>query len=343
MSPIKDLSRETFEALLDALCRTLTDECRAGAKCGKSSQFEIRVREILKELVAAYGIEVDFDPHPYIFPDIVLGKFGVEVKFTTGDTWRSVANSVFESTRSQKVEHIYIVFGKMGGQPEAAWDSYDNCVIHVRTSHVPRFEVQIHPKESLFTKMGISYKDFCQLSIHERMEHIRKYARSRLKKGERLWWLEDRPDEGHSLPLQARLYMSLEQWEKRKLRAEAALLCPQIVKASRSKHKYDDVTLYLLTYHGVLCPQARDLFSAGSVAMRSNATRGGNYVLRALLDIEKEMRTAAATLEDTLFVEYWGKPVPPKQRISEWLKRADRLAVGWKPSKVLFREKKSRP
>lgn len=104
MSPVKDLSRETFESLLDALCRTLTNECRAGANYGKSSQFENRVREILKELVAAYGINVDFDPHPYVFPDIVLGKFGVEVKFTTGDTWRSVANSVFESTRSHDIQ-----------------------------------------------------------------------------------------------------------------------------------------------------------------------------------------------------------------------------------------------
>jgi hypothetical protein len=92
---VKDLGRQDFEKVLDALCDILTGECRAGAKFAKSSEFENRVREILKKLVAKYGIEVDFDPHPYLFPDIVLGKFGVEVKFTTGDTWRSVANSVF--------------------------------------------------------------------------------------------------------------------------------------------------------------------------------------------------------------------------------------------------------
>jgi hypothetical protein len=173
------------------------------------------------------------------------------------------------------------------------------------------------------------------------MEHIRKYARGRLKKGERLWWLEDRPDGAHSLPIQARIYMTLEQSEKRRLRAEAALLCPEIVKPSRSKHKYDDATLYLLTYHGVLCPQARDLFSAGSVAMRSDSKRGGNYVLRALLDIQDEMRTAAATLDDALFIEYWDKSIPAPSRLKEWLKRADRLAVGWKPSEHLFQKEQS--
>ncbi len=296
------------------------------------------MREVLKSLITVFGLTVDFDPHPYVFPDIVLGKFGVEVKFTTSDTWRSVANSVFESTRSKSVQHVYIVFGKMGGQPAVDWDSYDNCVIHVRTSHVPRFEVQIRPGESLFTKMGISYSDFCQISIHERMEYIRKYARGRLKPGERLWWLEDKPDGEHSLPIEARIYMTLDQQEKRKLRAEAALLCPQIVKPSRSKHKYDDATLYLLTYHGVLCPQARDLFSAGSVAMRSDAKRGGNYVLRALSDIQNEMRTAAALMEDALFIEYWGKSVQPKDRLKEWLKLADKYAESWKPSLHLFKE-----
>jgi hypothetical protein len=338
---VSELTPILFEKILTRLCTELTNEVCRGSKFTKPAQFEARVREQLKELLLAISQKADFSQRAYIFPDIVLGKFGVEVKFTTNDSWRSVANSVFESTRDEGVEHIYVVFGKMGGIPAVDWDRYDNCVIHVRTSHVPRFEVQIHPKESLFSKIGISYKEFCKLPIHDRMDHIRKYARGRLKKGERLWWLEDSPEDAHSLPIQARLYMTLEQSEKRKLRAEAALLCPEIVRPSRSKHKYDDATLYLLTYHGVLCSQARDLFSAGSVAMRGDTTRGGNYVLRALQDIQAEMLTAAATLDDALFVEYWEQSVPPENRINEWLKRADNLAVGWKPSQHLFTGEKT--
>lgn len=333
---MKNLTESQFEQILAEACLRLTRESRSGAKFERASAFEKRTRETLKDLLSDYGIEINFDPHPYVFPDIVLGKFGVEVKFTTNDTWRSVANSVFESTRGADVEHIYVIFGKMGGEPAVDWDKYDNCVIHVRTSHVPRFELQIRPKESLFQKIGVSYTEFSKLPIHERMEHIRRYARGRLKKGERLWWLEDKPEGEHSLPIQARLYMSLDQAEKRKLRAEAALLCPQIVGPANLKHKYDDVTLFLLTYHGVLCPQARDLFSAGSVALRSDATRGGNYLMRSLMDIQEEMREAAARMDDALFVEYWGAAVPPENRISEWLKQADGYARDWKPSAILF-------
>jgi hypothetical protein len=136
--------------------------------------------------------------------------------------------------------------------------------------------------------------------------------------------------------------MTLDQAEKRRLRAEAALLCPEVVKPSRSKHKYDDATLYLLTYHGVLCSQARDLFSAGSVAMRGDVRRGGNYVLRALFDIQSEMRNAALSMENALFVEYWGKSVRPKDRLKEWVIRADKYALTWKPSLHLFREEQAR-
>lgn len=323
-----------FESLLSKVCYRLTLEAQT-APFPTSKAFETRVREMLQEL-GGDGLAIDFDPHPHVFPDIAVGEFGVEVKFTTNDTWRSVANSIFEGSRNTSVKTIYVVFGKMGGAPEVRWGQYDDCVIHVRTSHVPRFEVEMSSRESLFKKLGIAYQDFATLAPEEKMRYIRQYARARLKAGERLWWLEDSAEQEHTLPIQARLYMNLEQEEKRRFRAEAALLCPQIVKPSRSKNKYDDVVLYLLTYHGVLCPQARDLFSAGSVALRTSSERGGNYVQRALQDIEKEMREAALRLDDALFVEYWGKSVKPDGRIAEWLRAADDFAEGWKPSEVLF-------
>lgn len=327
-----------FEGLLTAVARNLTREVRQTDEWRAPSKFEQRARTALSELAKTKGIAVS-PSDPQKFPDIVAGDFGVEVKVTNKDTWRSVANSVFEGTRDIGVRHIYVLFGKMGGTPEVKWGRYEDCVMHVRTSHVPRFEVEIGVKESLFSKFGISYQDFCKLSEHEKMEYIREYARGRRKPGERLWWLEDKPEkeQEHSFDLQVRLYMNLSQPEKRQLRAEAALLCPQIVAPSRTgpkQRKYTDATLYMLTYRGVLAPQTRDLFSAGSVA---GPARGGNYVARALHDIELEMTKAAEELEDALFVEYWGKSVAPKDRIKEWLRRADRFAKGWRPSKVLFR------
>lgn len=329
------MTQQDFERMLDAACKTLTAEARR-APFQAPKQFEDRVRQVIQETLGS-GIAIDFDPHPQAFPDIAVGAYGVEVKFTTNDTWRSVANSVLETNRIERVKKVYLIFGKMGGAPEAKWGEYEKCVMHVRTSHVPRFEVELYPEQSLFEKMGIAYDKFRDSTMEKKMEYIRAYARDRLKRGERLWWLEDTPDDpGHTLPIQARLYTKLPSDEKANLRAEAVLLCPQVVRPGSSRDKYDDAVLYLLTYHGVLCHQARDLFSAGSVANPENDNEGGIYIERSLKLLEPEMLAAANRLEDAVFVEYWGEAVPRAERIARWLQKADTLARDWVPSNSLF-------
>jgi hypothetical protein len=329
------MTQDEFEYLLDAVVAQLRTEAQA-APFKESKQFENRVREVVRDQFEDADWEIDFAPAAQAFPDIAIGEFGIEVKFTEKDTWRSVANSVLETNRVGEVKKVYLIFGKMGGEPDVKWGEYEKCVMHVRTSHVPRFEVEIGTAESLFEQMGISYNDFRISEMHEKMQYIRKYARGRLKKGERMWWLEDAPGEEHSVPIQARLYTTLPESEKTRLRAEAILLCPQIVKSSGAKHKYDDVALYLLTYHGVLCHQTRDLFSAGSVANLENDDEGGLYVERALKLMEAELRNAAMHMDSALFEEYWGEAVLPENRIKEWLRRADKFAKNWTPSEKLF-------
>lgn len=334
------MTKNEFENILDRCSEQLTAEARANS-FKTSSQFENRVREVLQDLTADdNSFEIDFNPPPQAFPDIAMGEYGVEVKFTLNDTWRSIANSVLETQRVDEVKHIYIVFGKMGGLPEVRWGEYEQSVIHVRTSHVPRFEVELpvdkeNAKEPLFKQMGIAYDDFRRLDMQDKMRYIRAYARKIHPDG-RLWWVEDKGTDEHTTPVQARLYTNLSTEEKTKLRAEAALLCPSIVKSGRTRNKYDDMVLYLLTYHGVLCHQARDLFSAGSVANPKNDDKGGIYIERALKLIEKDMREAAARMDDALFVEYWGESVAPENRIKRWLEKADELAQDWIPSKCLF-------
>ena len=371
---------EVFHYLLDRICARLTAEAQTvGFK--KALEFERRVREVtqaeadlldgddglwrsaLAEFSDDFPLElhVDMSPPAQAFPDIVLGDVGIEVKFTEADTWRCIANSVLETNKVHSVKHICVVYCKMGGVPEVRYDDWEHAVMHVRTSHVPRFELEIGSERSLFSIMGISYDDFSALEMSEKMVYIRNYARSRLKEGEHLWWLDDPSEDSgvsHALPLNARLYTNLEMEEKNRMRAEAVLLCPQILSSGRSRHKYDDLVMFMLTYHGVLCHQARDLFSAGSAAGvggngRIRETKmedrlagqdfDGIYILRALLHLEDYMANAAKYLEDKLFIEYWGEDAcaeidihDPKVRIRHWLKKADSYAREWKPSDYLF-------
>ena len=47
------------------------------------------------------------------FPDIVANRYyGVEVKTKHTNTWTTVGNSIFEGSRAEDVERIYLMFGK---------------------------------------------------------------------------------------------------------------------------------------------------------------------------------------------------------------------------------------
>ncbi|WP_386683067.1 hypothetical protein [Loktanella sp. R86503] len=324
-----------FEAILEIVAERLNRDVTTDNSMHKPAIFEAQVRHRISERLVELGLDPARDEQVQAFPDIVIGNFGVEVKATESDSWRCIANSVSEGKRSAAVDNIYIMYGKMGGTPQVMFADYGNSIIHVRTSHVPRFEIEIGSERSLFDQIGTTYEDFRKLDMHDKMTHIREYARGRLNEGERLWWLEDKPEDEqtHTLSMEIRLYMDLPQDEKRAIRAEAVLLCPQVCGGGRQRRKYTDPVSYMMSYRGVLCPQARDLFSAGSVA---GPARGGHYVERSIMAIQDEMREAAAYLEPALFVEYWGSDVPQDQRIIEWLKRADGYAVDFTPSQNLF-------
>jgi len=86
------LDNSDFEDFLTTLTTTLTKEAEA-KRFQKPIEFESRIRELIIERGGWDGHAVDIEPHPQIFPDIPLGKNGIEVKFSEKDTWRIVANN----------------------------------------------------------------------------------------------------------------------------------------------------------------------------------------------------------------------------------------------------------
>lgn len=337
------MDKTQFEQLLRTVCHQLTEEARVSAAHHKPSLFEKRVRAVMGEQLVGTGLEVAPDVGQG-FPDVVVGKFGAEVKATESDSWRCIANSVSEGQRALDVEHIYVVYGKFGGVPEVRWADYGDSIMHVRTTHVPRFEIEIGTKKPLFAQMGTTYEDFRSRPMQDKMPLIRDYARGRLKPGERLWWLENSDPDGpvHSLPLEVRSILQLSREEKLAVRAESTLLVPKVFSRSRSQNKkeaYVDVAMYLMTYRGILAHQTRDFFSAGSVGENGPT---GDFVRDATHRIQDEIRQATQYLEDAVFLEYWGMVPEPSKRISEWLRRADSFATDWKPSDELFLEEQGK-
>src|SRR5690606_34568330 len=216
----------------------LTKEALTNSELASAKNFENRVRTLVSEGLKAHGVSIaEFQDQD--FPDIVVGDWGIEVKHTKEDKWRTVANSVFEGHRRAEVGQVYLVYAKMGGTPKVRWARYEDSIVHVRTSHRPRYEVDMEARVSLFHNVGVSYSEFRALDEREKMRIIRSYARGRLKEGEQLWWFGDDPAEPPSLPIAVRLYTHLEPNLKLRLRAEATLLCPEVVRSGRSRRKYE--------------------------------------------------------------------------------------------------------
>ena len=330
------MNQDIFEKALTQTANNLSAKLQKRQSNVAPKEFEKLVLDELKT-VCGNMATASTAFHQHAFPDIVVNGFGVEVKYTNKNSWRAVGNSIFEGKRDSSAKIIYVMYGKMGGWPEVRWSLYEDCVTHVRMSHAPRFVIEMEESDKLFDVMDISYKEFCDLSSEEKMDRVRTYARGRLGKGERLWWLEDRDE--HTLPMAVTIYRHLEKELKTQYRAECALLFPEIVQGGGVRSKYDRAGLYLITQYGVYAPQLRDLYTAGSVGARGGK-RGHLYIVDALRDIEDAMVVAAENLDARLFVEYWGKDVPVNKRIDTWLIKADKFASGWKPSERLFRKRK---
>ncbi len=330
------MNRKEFELVLDRAVEMLTDSVRTSARYRDPESFEQGVQAMLRAAAGDANVAVSPTFHRHAFPDIRVNGYGVEVKYTKQDKWLAVGNSIFEGMRDPKVKDVYVVLGKIGGTPEVRWRRYEDCITHVRVSNSPRFAIEMDgDRAPLFEQLAVGYDEFAALDDEEKMRHVREYSKKRLGEGERLWWL----DPSHTLPIAVRVYRTLPDEEKREARAEAALLCPEVTRSGRRRGKYDRAGLYLITQRAIFAPQLRDLFSAGSVGARGGK-RGHKYIIDALRDIEAEMGNAAARLDERLFEEYWGFPCSPSERITEWLRLADREATDWTPSEELFKGKR---
>ena len=117
---------------------------------------------------------------------------------------------------------------------------------------------------NFFRNLNLASEEFTDLEMKDKMAPAKDDVQKRLKAGEKLWRLADEHD--HNFPVYVRLYRNLPNSLQSTLRAEAALMCQEIFQGSRKRRKYDGIAIDLLARHGALAPNARDLFSAGSVA-----------------------------------------------------------------------------
>ncbi len=171
------------------------------------------MRNVAKETVFEGTIE---RTGKFGFPDVLANRyFGVEVKMTKQDKWTSIGNSIFETSRVDDVERIFILFGKFGGNFDARYKAYQDCLPSIKVTHSPRYviDMELSVNESIFEKIGTDYESFRK--DENKVHLIKTYYKKQLKDGEELWWM-DESQEKSVAPI-IRSFQNLEEKEKRVL------------------------------------------------------------------------------------------------------------------------------
>lgn len=300
--------------LLEATRKTLNGMMQT-APFKTSPNFEKIVREVISRELEKVGstIKVDFDSHVQAFPDICLGKYGIEVKYTEKDTWRGVANSVSQGMLNPNVKEIYVIWCKEGGQePEIRYRPYEDVVMHVRTSHVPRFEIDMETNQSLFRRFKTTYSEFTTFKMEEKMDLVRAYARKRIGHGSNtfFWFLESQivdPVNRRTL----RLFQELESRKQLAAAIEEVLLFTDAFLMDPQGNLFFDIRVnHFYNKHRFVYPQSLSLFSA----IASKKENGEPVdVIKSLLNHIDKTRDIFEEIDENsfrIYADWWDGILP---------------------------------
>lgn len=283
------------------------DVCDAIERCAVNTPFEGTI-----QLISGAA-----------FPDIVANKYyGVEVKSTNKNHWKSIGSSILESTRDQNVERIYLTFGKLGDPIEFKSRPYEECLSGISVTHYPRYQIdmQLEPGKTIFDKMGITYEELRKLD--NPVAPVSKYYRSQLKEGESLWWASDSDIESNEVPATVKLWTALTANEKTHFTVQGYALFPEILSSSCST-KYQRYALWLATNCGIINTNIRDQFSAGGKVNIVTSKGVFEQMPAAFGRIKKNKDLIIETIlssEETMLREYWGVREIEENRIAQWCK-----------------------
>ncbi|MDB5109402.1 MAG: hypothetical protein JWR67_516, partial [Mucilaginibacter sp.] len=184
-----------FDSLLKKTLYTLNNEVGTAAEkvdLLSGVKLEQYAADIMKEHAQGTVFENSIEcTSGQSFPDIIAKKlYGVEVKTTIKNHWRTTGNSVLESSRIEDVERIFILFGKLANPVEFRYKPYEECLAEVVVTHSPRYLIDMNLGENrtIFDKIGIPYDTLRKQT--NPIKNIISYYKKGLKKGDDLWWID---------------------------------------------------------------------------------------------------------------------------------------------------------
>ena len=273
------------------------------------------------------------------FPDIIAkGVYGVEVKSTKDNKWKSIGSSILESTRNQNVNRIYLTFGKLGRPIQFLSRPYEECLSGISVTHYPRYQIdmELGIGETIFDKMHIPYDELRVMD--NPVKPVAEYYKSTLSEGESLWWAPDAKIEETSSPMTIKVWSSLTKEQKINCQIKAYTLFPELIRS-----KYDRYSMWLVTNCGIVDAHIRDQFSAGgrvSIVTTNNEYKYLPAVYGKIFANHERIAESILCADASELMYYWGVDEIEDDRISQWIRLValfDNPRTGYDTaSKVLF-------
>lgn len=311
-----------FEGLISKTLHLLLQAAqREPDKYLKYSSFDIE--KVSCEVLLQQAIGTSFENTIELvggqyFPDIVANNYyGIEVKTTKSNHWKSIGSSVAEGTRIKGIERIYMLFGKLAHPIDFRCRPYEACLSEVVVTHSPRYQIDMNLREgeTFFDKIDIPY------DVLRKQENpvkiILDYYRKKLKPGETTWWADSGESKASNVLI--RLWNSLSKEEKIEVKLMAYCRFPEIFGAS--KGKFNRVNLWLATIQGIVVPNVRDLFSAGGQQIMSFENRIYS-IPKIIFNISRDFPLVCQALKEIDIFElseYWGTVITDENVVTKWI------------------------
>ncbi len=255
------------------------------------------------------------------FPDIIAKKYyGIEVKTTTQNHWKTTGNSVLESSRVVDVERIYMLFAKLASPIEFKCRPYEECLSEVVVTHSPRYliDMNLGVGKTIFDKMSVQYDDL--RNQESPIRPIVDYYKSKLKPGQDIWWMDQ--ENGSSSSIIIKLWTDLGKKNKIRLINEARIYFPELF--GNGSNKYGRIGIWLVNRENVVCPNVRDQFSAGGIAP-VYSINGKTYkmVPRTLINLFENIEQILELFKSISAIqlsEYWGIKTSENKKIIDWIR-----------------------
>jgi hypothetical protein len=323
---VVSINSEPHKSEFNALLNSTIEELNAHAKKSpkkieqlRGNKLEPYVGTVMTELAVGTAFENSIEViGGQKFPDIIAKKFyGIEVKTTTQNHWKTTGNSVLESTRVDDVERIFMLFGKLGKPIEFRCRAYEECLSEVVVTHSPRYLIDMNLEEgkTIFDKINTSYDTLRQKK--NPIKSITDYYKSKLKPGQDLWWIQDTEKSSN---LVINIWNNLSLKEKQETKNRAMVYFPEVF--SNRGDKFARLAIWLVTREAVVCPNVRDLFTAGGKDDYFIKYKTYKNIPRVFVKLFENIDSVLEILIDTSAIElteYWNEKTAEKKKIMDWI------------------------